>query len=256
MERRAIFVASSPTRSRSWEIFIAAVMKRRSLASGALERSPTAMSSISISSRSSSSSSCCTTRASSSSRSTSALMDLLTALVALLAMVSSFSFSAVISCSKWIIPFRSTEASGHIIFGLFLRRVGKDFFRRVELNQLAQKKESCKIGNARGLLHIVGDNDDGVILLQLKDQILNLRRGQRVERRAGLVHQNDFRLIRDRPRDAESLHLAARKAERAFLETVLRFIPKRRGLEAAFDDFIQLFFVVSAGNPQAIDHVL
>src|SRR5437870_4211289 len=185
---------------------MAAVMTRRSLANGALARSPIAISSISISSRSSSSSSCCTRRASSSSRSTSDLMDLLTAAVALLAMVSSFSFRAVISSSKWIInSVQSTEPSRDVVFRLFLRRAGENSASGVEFNQLAEIKERGEIGDARGLLHVVGNDDNGVILLQFQNQVLDFRRRERVEGGSRFVHQQHLRLHGQGAGDAEAL---------------------------------------------------
>src|SRR5437867_1382438 len=199
---------------------MAAVMNRRSLANGALARSPIAISSISISSRSSSSSSCCTRRASSSSRSTSDLMDLLTALVALLAMVSSFSFRAVISCSKWSIRGGSTESSGHVIFGLFLRRVGEDLARRIELDQLTQIEKGRVIGDARGLLHVVGHDNDGELFFQFEDQVLDLGRVNRVERRSRFVHEQHFRLYGQGAHNAKPLLLAARETQGRCVEAV------------------------------------
>jgi hypothetical protein len=63
--------------------------------------------------------------------------------------------------------------------------------------------------HARGLLHRVGDDDDGIALAQLVDQLLDARGGDRVERRAGLVHQDDFGIDGDGARDAQALLLAA-----------------------------------------------
>ena len=66
-------VASSPMRSRFWEIFIATVIRRKSEASGALASRLMAMSSISISYWSMMSSLCCTCSASLSLRSVDGL---------------------------------------------------------------------------------------------------------------------------------------------------------------------------------------
>ena len=63
------------------------------------------------------------------------------------------------------------------------------------------------------LLHVVGHDHDRVLLDQLVHQVLDRERRDRVERRAGLVHQDDLGLDRDRARDAQALLLAARERE-------------------------------------------
>ena len=62
------------------------------------------------------------------------------------------------------------------------------------LDQIAEMEEGGALRDARGLLHVVGDDDDGVVLLQLVDQLLDMGRGDRIERRARLVHQDDLGL--------------------------------------------------------------
>jgi len=67
------------------------------------------------------------------------------------------------------------------------------------------------IGDARGLLHIVRDDHDRDAPLELRDQLLDLQRRDRIERRARLVHQDHLRLDGERAGDAQPLLLAARK---------------------------------------------
>ena len=57
--------------------------------------------------------------------------------------------------------------------------------------------KTVRVGDPRRLLHVVGDDDDRHPLLQLADQLLDLQRRHRVQRRAGLVHQQHLRV---RPR--------------------------------------------------------
>ena len=76
-------------------------------------------------------------------------------------------------------------------------------------DQLAEVEEGGALRDARGLLHRVGDDDDGVAAAQLVDQFLDPRGGDRVERRAGLVHQDHFGIDRDGAGDAQALLLAA-----------------------------------------------
>ena len=94
----------------------------------------------------------------------------------------------------------------------FSSRVGEDLVGRAFLDQIAEMEERGALRYARGLLHRVGDDDDAVVLLQLVDQLLDLGGGDRVERRARLVHQDHFGADGDGPGDAQALLLAAGEA--------------------------------------------
>ena len=87
-----------------------------------------------------------------------------------------------------------TEPAGDILLGALVVGRGENLFRRAEFHQLAQIHEGGVVGRARGLLHIVGHDDDGVIVGQFVDQFLDLGGRNRIERRAGLVQQDHFRL--------------------------------------------------------------
>ena len=94
-----------------------------------------------------------------------------------------------------------------------LRR-GEHLRGRRHLDHLAQVEERHLVGAARRLLHVVGDDDDGEVALQLVDQLLDLQRADRVERGGRLVEQDHLRPHRDGARDAQPLLLAARQAHR------------------------------------------
>ena len=79
-------------------------------------------------------------------------------------------------------------------------------------DQLAEVEEGGALRHARGLLHVVGDDRDRVAAAKLVDQLLDLGGGDRIERRAGLVHQDHFGIDGDRAGDAQALLLAARQA--------------------------------------------
>src|ERR1700676_5307139 len=93
-----------------------------------------------------------------------------------------------LSCS------RLAEASGNIILRSFLAWVREDFRSRSKFNQSAEIKEGGMIGDAPGLLHVMRDNDDGVLAFELVNQFLHLRGRDRVEGRARFVHKNHIRL--------------------------------------------------------------
>src|ERR1041384_4868020 len=112
----------------------------------------------------------------------------------------------------------SAEPARYLYLGLALGRVGKDFRGVIYFNVLAEIKEGGAIGATAGLLHVVSDNDDRVLLLQLADQLLNFCRRDRVERGTGLVHEHDLRLDGEGAGDAQALLLSARKAGRPHVE--------------------------------------
>ena len=68
------------------------------------------------------------------------------------------------------------------------------------------------------------------------DQLLDDRGRDRVERRAGLVHQQDFRLRRDRARDAQALLLAAGQTGAGLLQAVLDLVPQIRSAQRLLDE--------------------
>ena len=66
---------------------------------------------------------------------------------------------------------------------------------------------------------------DRVVFLQLLDQFLDLGGRNRIERRARLVEQDDFRTDGNCARDTQALLLAARQAEAAGVQLVLDLVP-------------------------------
>src|SRR5437016_6357568 len=106
------------------------------------------------------------------------------------------------------------EATGDVIFGALLTRVRKNFRGRSELDQLAEIKEPGVIGDAPGLLHVVGHDHDRVLRFQLVNQFFDLCGRNRIQRRTGLVHQNDVWFDGERTRDAKALLLTTRQPKR------------------------------------------
>src|SRR5690606_16843202 len=81
----------------------------------------------------------------------------------------------------------SPEAAGDVVLGLLLRGIGEDRLRGAVLDQIAQVHEGGEVGHARGLLHVVGDDDDGVVALELLDQLFDAAGRDGVERRGRFV---------------------------------------------------------------------
>jgi hypothetical protein len=74
----------------------------------------------------------------------------------------------------------------------------------------------------------VRHDDDRELFLQFMNQFFHLRGRDWIERGAGLVHQQNLRIDRDRARDAQPLLLSSGKAESAFVQAVLHFVPQCR----------------------------
>ena len=127
---------------------------------------------------------------------------------------------------------------------------------RTELDQLAEIHEGGEVGDARGLLHVVGDDHDRVVVLQLVDQLLDLGGRDRIERRARLVEQDHLRLHRDGARDAQPLLLAAGQAQAVGAELVLDLVPQRGAAQRRLDAAVELGLRQPLVEPDAEGDVL
>src|SRR5262245_17201582 len=143
---------------------------------------------------------------------------------------------------------RLTESSRDVVLGQLLARLGEYVRRRPVLDQAPQPEEGRLVRNAGGLLQVVGDDDDRVLVLDLVDQLLDLHGGDGIESRAGLVHEQDLGLDGDGARDAEPLLLAAGEREAALVEPVLDLVPQGGAPEAALAGLLQLRAVADAGD--------
>src|SRR5689334_22589001 len=123
---------------------------------------------------------------------------------------------------------RSAEATGDVVLGLLLLRLDENFVGDSEFHHFPEIHVGRVVRNARGLLHVVRDDYDGVVGLQLVHELLDPPRGNRIECRRRLVEEEDRRLDRNAARNAQALLLAAGKAGAALLQLVLHFLPQRR----------------------------
>ena len=120
-----------------------------------------------------------------------------------------------------------------------------------------EPEERGDVRDARRLLHVVRHDDDRVVRLELVDQLLDALRGDRIERRRRLVHQQDLRLDGQRAGDAQPLLLAAGERQRRGVQPVLDLVPERRRLQARLDPAAQLGARArSAVDAQAVGDVV
>src|SRR5882724_1185969 len=218
-----MFLARSPMRSRSFETRSAPTISRRSTAIGwrrAMVRM--ARSSISRCRLSMVGSSETTRWASLASRRASASTDSAICFSASPPISATIRARSCRSRSKAFAVWGSTiistlhasaEAAGDVVLGAPIARRGKHLAGRAEFDQLAEIHEGREIGDARGLLHVVGHDHDRVVGLQLVDQFLDLGGRDRIKRRAWFVEQDHLGLDRDGTRDAQPLLLTAGQAQ-------------------------------------------
>src|SRR5436305_359576 len=245
-----MFLARSPIRSRSVATRMAPTISRKSTAIGWRRAMvSTARSSITRCRLSTSASAATTRLPSATSRRTSAstestIMRSTSPPISATSRVNSCrSLSKAFAvCSEAICAAPSAEPAGDVILGTAIGRGGKDPAGLAEFDQLAEIHEGGVIRHARGLLHVMGDDHDGITGFQLVDQFLDSRGRDRIERRAGFVEQNDLRLYRDGARDAQALLLSAGQAEPAGIQLVLHLVPQRAALQRLFDPAVHLAF--------------
>ena len=77
------------------------------------------------------------------------------------------------------------------------------------------------------------------------DQFLDFRRGDRIEGRARLIHQDHFRFHRKRAGNAEPMLLATGKTGAWLVRIVLYFVPQSCHAQRFFDSFIKEFLIAT-----------
>ena len=117
--------------------------------------------------------------------------------------------------------------------------VGEDFLGGGGFDEFAHVEERGDVGDSCGLVHVVGDDDDGDLLAEGFHQLFDFVGGDGIEGGAGLVHQQHFGFGGDGAGDAETLLLAAGEAKGGGVEAVFDFVPEAGGFEGFFDGFVE-----------------
>src|SRR3569833_112362 len=150
----------------------------------------------------------------------------------------------------------SAEAARVVGLGALVLGGGVQGRGRPELDQLAEVHVGGVVGLVRRLLHVVRDDHDRIVLLQLVDQLLDLGGRDRIERRARLVEQDHLGLHRHGAGDAQALLLATRQAETAHVELVLDLVPEGGAAQRMLDAGIDLGLRQALVEPDAEGDVL
>ena len=113
------------------------------------------------------------------------------------------------------------------------------------------------LGHAGRLLHGMRDDDDGIQRPQLIDQLLDLGGGDGVQRRAGFIHEDDFRIHGDGAGDAQPLLLTAGQAGARLGQPILDLFPEPGATQGFLHDLFQISLGVRQSmNAGAIGDVL
>ena len=92
-----------------------------------------------------------------------------------------------------------------------VQRPGEELVRGRDLDDAAQVHHGDAVGDVADDREVVGDEDVGEVelLLEVDEQVEHLRLDRDVERRDGLVGDDELRLQHERAREADALPLAA-----------------------------------------------
>src|ERR671922_919146 len=119
-----------------------------------------------------------------------------------------------------------TNSSRDKITGKIEMGTREYFLRGSPFDDFAVEHEDHTIGDAPGLSQVVSHNDDRIAWLEPEDQFFDLLSCCRIERRAGLIHENDLRLVGESARETEPLLLPAGKSFGAIAQPIFDFVPQ------------------------------
>ena len=129
---------------------------------------------------------------------------------------------------------RVTDAPGNVglgtlVFGVCEKEVGwaelgENSGAMAVERRLIKHEARRHVAHATRLFHVVGHDDDCEVFLQVVHQVFDAGGRDRVKRRAGLVHQDDFGLNGERPRNPKPLLLPSRQVQSGSVELGLHFV--------------------------------
>src|SRR5476651_1509165 len=104
---------------------------------------------------------------------------------------------------------KSPETSGDVVLRAAVFRICENESRRIKFDHFTKIHERREIGYARRLLHVVRDDHNRIVVFQFVDQLFDLCGGDRIERRARLVQQDNLGFDRNCTGDTQPLLLSA-----------------------------------------------
>ena len=82
--------------------------------------------------------------------------------------------------------------SPYILSGGFYLGMVENIVGGIVLDELSKVHKGDFVGYSLGLLHVMRNNDDGILRFQFKDQVFDFTGADRIQRGARFVHQDDF----------------------------------------------------------------
>ena len=135
---------------------------------------------------------------------------------------SLFTIYGFLSIPSRDVPFRPLIPGG-----------GEDLGGVAEFDEEAEEHETGVVGDAGGLLHVVGNDKYRVPFLELHHEFFDPQRSYRVKGGAGLVEKDDLGFHGEKPRNAQALLHFFRKFQCRLMQLVLELFEKAHRMEAA-----------------------
>ena len=113
------------------------------------------------------------------------------------------------------------------------------------------------VGYPQCLAQGMGNHNDGILLLQLHEKVLDGLAGNRVKRTRCLVRENEIRLDSQAAGQAKPLLLADRQSLCGTLKPVLDLVPESDLGEISLHDLCKfLLFRMHSVNPASVGHIV
>ena len=104
--------------------------------------------------------------------------------------------------------FALPEPAADIVFCFLICGIRENALGGVHLDQLAFKEKCSFVAASRGLLHVVSDNHDCVLVPEFIHEFFDGKCATRVKSAARLIHQENFGAHGNGACDAQTLLLA------------------------------------------------
>ena len=150
---------------------------------------------------------------------------------------------------------RSAKAALHVLGRAGVGRVGEQPFGLVYLHALARQEECGSIGEPPSLLHQVGHEHDGELVLEPTQDLLDAHGGDRVHGDGELVEQQQLGVLRQRPGDGQSLLLATGQQATEGVQPILDLVPQSSAPQAGLHDAVDVL-LGHTPDPRGERHVV
>lgn len=142
------------------------------------------------------------------------------------------------------------------MLGLGEVRPLEDLGRCAIFDETTEVHEGGEVADAHRLLHVVGDDHDGVALADFVDEFFDTQGGDGIESRARFIEEEHLGIGHDRTSDAETLLLSAAEPQGAGVEAIFDFIPDGCAAEGSLASLFKNAASTFAVDAEGVDHIL